>query len=395
MPTSAVTELVYDPHDRVVAYEPWEVFRRLRDEAPLYHNPDVGFYAVSRHEDVERTYLDKTTFSSARGTTIGLIQSGHQLPPGTVLFEDPPAHTVHRKLLSRMFTPRRVAELEVKTREMVTGLFDGLAGLDRFDFVDRVAKPVPTRVISMLVGIPEPDQESVRDRFEPSRGSADRDLDALFSGELFTEYVDWRIDHPSDDVMTQLLYAEFEDEFGVVRKLTREELLAYVNIVAMAGNESTRLAIGWTIKLLSDHPDERRRLLDDPSLVANAVEESLRYEPAALQACRHVTRDVEIHGEVVPEGSVMAMVVASANRDERRWERPDDFDVTRRAETHLTFGFGSHYCLGQALARLEIRLVLEEMLRRFPEWNVDMSAAELRKGDVEMRGFEVLPVDVG
>jgi cytochrome P450 len=395
MPASSTTDLVYDPHDRTTAYDPHPVFRRLRDEAPLYRNEEADFYAVSRFADVERAYLDKETFSSAHGTTLGIIQSGMQLPPGTVLFEDPPEHTVHRKLLSRMFTPRRIAELEERTRQFCVELLDPLVGRDRFDVIAEVAKPVPTRVISMLIGIPEPDEVAVRDRFEYSRGDDERNMEEVLGGEFFSEYIDWRVEHPSDDIMTQLLYAEFEDEHGVVRRLTREEMLAYINIVALAGNETTRLAIGWAIKLLSDHPDQRRIVVQDPSFVNSAVEESLRCEPAALQACRYVTRDVEVHGQIVPEGSVMAMIVASANRDERQWTDPDRFDVTRRAETHLTFGFGSHYCLGQALARLEIRLVVEELLRRFPDWEVDADAAELRKGDVEMRGFEVLPLVIG
>ena len=395
MPAPSIADLVYDPHDRATAYDPHGVFRRLRDEAPLYRNDEADFYAVSRFADVEWAYLDKETFSSARGTTLGIIQSGMQLPPGTVLFEDPPAHTVHRKLLSRMFTPRRIAELEDRTRQACVQLLDPLVGEHRFDVVAAVAKPVPTRVISMLLGIPEPDEESVRDRFEHSRGQQDRDMDEVLSGELFSEYIDWRVDHPAEDIMTQLLHAEFEDEHGERRRLTREELLAYVNIVALAGNETTRLAIGWLVKLLSDHPDQRRLVVADRSLVVNAVEESLRCEPAALQACRFVTRDVEIHGEIVPAGSVLALVVASANRDERHWDAPDHFDVTRRAEMHLTFGFGAHYCLGQALARLELRVVLEELLQRFPDWEADLDAAELRTGDVEMRGFEVLPIAVG
>jgi cytochrome P450 len=291
-----------------------------------------------------------------------------------------------------MFTPRRIAELEDRTRQYCEQLLDPLVGGPGFDFIHDIGKQVPTRVISMLVGIPQPDEEQVRDRFEQDRGHLD--LDDVLSGETFAEYIDWRVEHPSDDIMSQLLYAEFEDEYGEVRRLTRQELLAYVNIVSLAGNETTRLLIGWMGLLLSDHPDQRRILVENPSLIPNAVEESLRYEPVTLHVARYVTRDVEYYGQTVPEGSIMALVVAAANRDEQQFADPERFDVTREAAHHFTLGFGTHYCLGQALARLEARLVIEEVLRRFPDFEVDRSSAELRQGDVELRGWESLPVVV-
>jgi cytochrome P450 len=194
--------------------------------------------------------------------------------------------------------------------------------------------------------------------------------------------------------MTQLLYAEFEDETGTVRRLTREELLAYINIVAMAGNETTRLILSWAIKLLAENPDQRHVLVEDPSWVANAVEESLRCEPPSLAVGRYVAHDVEFHGQIVPAGAVMSLLVASANRDERHIEDPDCFDVKRDIDAHRTFGFGPHFCLGHALARLETRLVLEEMLKRFPDWHVEMQGAQFRQSGAEIRGWEVLPVVV-
>ena len=213
----------------------------------------------------------------------------------------------------------------------------------------------------------------------------------VFDGEIFAEYIDWRIDNPSDDVMTQLLFAEFEDETGTRRRLTREELLAYVNIVAAAGNDTTRRLITWTGKVLAEHPDQRQLLVDDPALVPNAIEEVLRYEPPPLQNCRYVARDVEWYGRTVPAGSALAMLVPSANRDERRFDDPDRFDVTRKPGTIFTFGFGAHYCLGQALARLQGRIALEEVLARFPEWDVDWDNAKF-VFDGDLRGWDSLPV---
>jgi cytochrome P450 len=211
---------------------------------------------------------------------------------------------------------------------------------------------------------------------------------------MFADYIEWRAEHPSDDLMTELLNVEFEDETGTVRKLTREEILTIVGMLAAAGNETTTKLIGWTGQLLGDHPDQRRALVDDPSLIPNAVEEILRYEsPSPIQA-RYVAQDAEVHGRRVPEGSVMVLLNASANRDERHFEEPDRFDVRRDIGRHLAFGFGIHLCLGAALARLEGRVALDEVLKRFPDWEVDYDAAE-RARTSTVRGWQRLPVRTG
>ena len=384
-------ELVFDPYDPVAARDPHAILRRLREEAPLYHNEELGFYALTRYEDVERGLVDKETFISGRGVTLGLLRANITLPPGTVLMEDPPAHTVHRRLLSRMFTQRQLAQVEEKTREFCVELLDPLVGRDRFDFVEDLGKHVPTRVISLLVGIPDSDRDAIRDQVTGHDADGSRN-EELLTGEVFAEYIDWRVTNPSDDIMTKLLNAEFEDEHGVTRHLTREELLAYVNIVSLAGNHTTRLLIGWMGKLLSDHPDQRRLLVDDPSLIPNAVEECMRLEGPTGAAARYVARDVEIHGEIVPEGSHMGLMVLAANHDDRQFDDPDRFDVRRDIGHHLTLGFGTHYCLGQALARLEARLVLEEVLKRFPDWTVDETGVEYHESPIDLRGFDRLPV---
>ena len=209
--------------------------------------------------------------------------------------------------------------------------------------------------------------------------------------DAFASYIDWRAEHPSDDLMTELLQAEFEDEDGVVRRMTREEVLGYVRVVAAAGNETTTRLIGWTGKVLADHPDQRRELVEDRGLVPNAIEELLRYEaPSPVQA-RYVAQDVEHHGEVVPQGSVMLLLNGSANRDERRYPDADRFDIHRRIDHHLTFGYGIHFCLGAALARMEGRVALDEVLKRFPSWEVDWDNA-VQGRTATVRGWERLPV---
>jgi cytochrome P450 len=394
MTSTTSDALVYDPYDPDTIRDPYALFARLRDEAPLYHDETYGFYAVSRYDDITQVLLNRDTFVSRKGVTLDILRSGMEIPPGTLIFEDPPTHTIHRALLSRMFTPRRISGLEAEIRELCGRLMDPLVGSGGFDLVAEVASQVPMRVISMLVGIPEADQEGVRDQFLSARDDDARHLsDGALSGAIFAEYVDWRAENPADDIITHLLNAEFEDENGETTRLTRQELLAYVNIVAAAGNETTRILIGYTGKLLAEHPDQRRLVVDDPSLAGNAVEEVLRYEPNTLQNCRFVAKDIELHGQIVPAGSFMVTLTPAGNRDERHFDDPNRFDVRRTIDHHVSFGFGAHYCLGQALARLEARVVLEELLARFPEWDVDLDRAEFMY-HTDNRGYSSLPITI-
>ena len=385
-------ELVYDPYSQEVGRDPHALFRRMRDEAPLYYYEELDFWALSRFDDVEAAHVDRETFVSRRGATLSLLKANVEFPPGTVIFEDPPVHTIHRSLLSRMFTARKVSGLEEKIRELCAEQLDPLVGTGRFDFAADLGAVMPTRVVGMLIGIPDEDSEAVRDHFDSfRRGEGEQHGEAVFSGEIFAEYIDWRAANPSDDVISQLLQAEFEDENGVRRHLTREELLAYVNIVAAAGNDTTRRLISFAGRVLADHPDQRKLVAEDLDLASNTIEELLRYEPPPLQSCRYVDRDTEWYGQTVPEGSAMALLVASANRDERRIEDPDRFDVTRTPGQIFTFGFGAHYCIGQALARLQGRIALEEVLKRWPEWEVDEENAHFVH-DGDLRGWDALPV---
>jgi cytochrome P450 len=191
--------------------------------------------------------------------------------------------------------------------------------------------------------------------------------------------------------MTDLLHTEFEDEHGVRRTLTRDEALLYTTVVSGAGNETTTRLIGWTGKVLAEHPDQRRDLVADRSLLGNAIEELLRYESPGVQIARYMPEAVELYGETVPEDSVMIFVVGAANRDERRWDHAARFDIHRRLQQHLAFGYGIHYCLGAALARLEGRIALDELLDRFPEWDVDLGRARIAPTST-VRGYETLPV---
>jgi cytochrome P450 len=396
---SASPDIYFDPYDVELNADPYPMFKRLRDEAPLYYNTQYDFYAVSRYDDVCKALVDHETFSSARGAIIELIKANIDIPPGTVIFEDPPIHDVHRKLLARMFTPRKINALEPKIREFCAQSLDPLVGAGRFDFITDFGAQMPMKVISSLLGIPEDDQEMIRDYGNAQlRTEAGKPMSAaeqgMVTGEVFEAYIDWRTDNPSDDIMTELLNVEFTDETGTVRRLRREELLVYLNVVAGAGNETTTRLIGWAAKVLAEHPDQRRELVENPALIPQAVEELLRFEPPAPHVARYVTRDVEIHGQTVPEGAVMMMLIGAAVRDHRQFPPDGDvFDIHREPRQHLAFSVGTHYCLGSALARLEGRIALEEMLKRFPEWDVDMANAALSPTST-VRGWDSMPAVV-
>jgi cytochrome P450 len=388
----------WDPFDQHIARDPYPIYRRMRAEAPLYYNEQHDFYALTRHAEIDAALTNWRTFSSARGPIIELIKAGIEIPPGTLIMEDPPIHDIHRALLSRVFTPRRVASLEPQIRAFCVRSLDRLVGLDSFEVMSEFANEVPMRVIGMLLGIPEADQVAVRERVDanlrtvpgqPMKVSAE----ALMDGSLFSEYIHWRAEHPSDDLMTDLLNAEFDDENGVRRTLTHDEILTYVSVVAGAGNETTARLLGWMIGLLDKHPDQRADLVADASLLPGAIEESLRFEPTGHAVARYVTTDVDYYGQTVPAGSAITFIVASANRDELHWEDGETFNIRRPIAQHLTFGIGSHYCLGAALARLEAKVAMEEFLSRFPTWDVDWEKAALSSTST-VRGWGTLPLSV-
>ncbi len=390
------TGVYFDPYDVDINADPYPTYRRLREEAPIYHNERYDFWALSRHDDVQKALVNWQTFSNTRSDILDIIKAGVELPPGVILFEDPPLHTMHRGLMSRVFTPRRMAALEDQVREFCVRCLDPLVGSGGFDIVAELASMMPMRVIGMLLGIPEQDQIAVRNRTdanlrtEPGKPMEVRQ-EAVANGDIFADYIDWRATHPSDDLMTQLLNAEFEDENGDKRTLTRPEVLTYTAVIAGAGNETTGRLIGWLAKVLAENPDQRQAVVQDRALIPSVIDETLRFEPTGHATARYVTEDVEYYGTTVPAGSPILLLLASANRDDRRFENPDVYDVRRTDLQHLTFGYGHHFCLGASLARLEGRVALDEFLNRFPEWDVDYDNIKLAPTST-VRGWERMPL---
>ncbi|GAB4987799.1 cytochrome P450 [Mycobacterium avium subsp. hominissuis] len=395
---TTTTGLYYDPYDVEIDADPYPVYRRLRQEAPLYYNERYEFFAVSRFDDVHRCFIDRETYSSARGNVLEYIKADFEVPSGVMVFEDPPLHGIHRGLLARVFTPNKVSALEPRIREFCRRALDPLVGGGRFDFVADLADQLPTRTIGMLLGVPESDHELAREsaaasvRTDPGRPMK-ISAENMRQDGFYADYIAWRAKHPSDDLMTELLFVEFEDETGRTRRLTRDEVLVYVTLLAGAGNETTNRLIGWMGKVLAEHPDQRRELAEERSLIPNAIEELLRFEPPTPHVARYVTREVELYGLTVPAGSAMLCLSGAANRDERKYEAGESFDIHRGIDQHLTFGTGIHYCLGAALARLDGRVALDEVLNRFPEWEVDLDNA-VRAPRSTVRGWDSLPAHI-
>ena len=400
MTGAKAVELYYDPYDPDIDDNPYPVWKRMREEAPLYYNEKYNFYALSRYEDVARELPNWQTYRSGRGTTADILFNNIEVPPGILLFEDPPLHDLHRRLLSRVFTPRRMLAVESLVRGFCANELDPLIGSGGFDFIADLGAMMPMRTIGYLLGIPEEHQASIRDRngayIDVAKGREPGEVSQKIFEEtivMFAEFIEWRAEHPSDDLMTELLAAEIDEPDGTHRPLSRTEVLSYTAMIAGAGNETTARLIGFMGQLLSDHPDQRRELAADPSLIPDAVEESLRYEPPSPVQARSVAQDAEHYGRVVPEGSFMLLLNASANRDEHQFPDPDRFDIHRRG-SHLSFGQGLHFCLGSALARLEARVAFEEVLKRWPDWEVDYANAE-RAHTASVRGWARLPVITG
>jgi cytochrome P450 len=395
-PSTPASTVQYDPNDVDIDDDPYPAWSRLRDESPLYRNDALDFYALSRWDDVRPALLDWETYRSGRGTVLEVVSAGVEIPPGILLWEDPPIHDAHRALLSRVFTPRRMLDLEPLVRGYCVNALDALVGRDEFDVISEFAIEVPLRTIGLLFGIPEDIQDDYRKRTDDAittdgtpiafdQSSFDTVLTVL------ADYVEWRSKHPGDDLMTELLNAEVDEPDGSRRPLTRDEVVIYASMVAGAGNETATRLIGFTVQLLAQHPDQRRLLVDDPSLIPAAIEESLRLEsPSPVQA-RYVQRDVELYGTTVREGSTMLLLNGAANRDERHFTDPTRFDLHRDEGAHLAFGYGLHFCLGAALARLEGRVALEEILLRWPAWDVDTNRGQMAH-TASVRGWGYLPV---
>jgi cytochrome P450 len=392
------TDIYWDPFDVEIDVDPHPVWRRLRDEHPLYRNERFDFWALSRFADVVAAHRDPRVYSSSHGTVLELM-GPEPIATGQMIFLDPPAHTMLRTLVSRAFTPRRVAQLEDRIRGICTELLDPFVGTSGFDYVQDFGALLPSMVISALIGVPDEEREEVRRHIdqvfhiEPGVGMIN---DVSFMAqvtlhEYFMSLVHRRRAKPADDMVTALTQAEITTDDGTVRRLTDDEAVDFTNLLVSAGTETVARLLGWAGVLLAAHPDQRAELAADATLIPNAIEELLRYEAPSPVQGRWTTTDVEWYGTTVPAGSRVLLLTGSAGRDERKYPDADRFDVHRSFDTHVSFGYGIHFCIGASLARLESRIALEETLRRFPEWDVDHARAK-RLHTSTVRGYAELPL---
>ena len=378
--------------------DPYPTYRWLRDHAPLYRNDGLGFWALSRYQDVFAASLGWETYSSAEGTTLERLDPRLFEVRPMIIFLDPPRHDRLRKLVGRVFTPRRVAEMEPFIRTTVSRLLDRVAHAGGGDFVRDVSMPLPMEVIFTLLGVPEGDRLPLREWMDVSL-ERDRDtpvipqramIATMSMMQYWAEFLEALRKRPNDGLVSALCAAQVENDDGTPTRLTDGEIVGFCSLLGAAGNETVTKLLANACVLFARHPGEYATILADPGLIPDAVEEVLRYTSPSQYQGRMTTRDVAWYGQTVPKGSRILLLTGSANRDEREFPDPDRFDVGRRPEQHLALGQGVHFCLGASLARLESRVALEEFTQRFPRYTVDEDRC-VRVHMSNVHGYEHVP----
>ena len=399
MATSTSAEpIYYDPYNHEIDSNPHPVWHRMREEQPLYWNEEFGFWALSRFADVLSAYQDTTTFSSTHGVQLEGLDKPVEF--ASMIFMDPPEHDILRQLVSRAFTPKRIGQLEASIDDLVSHYLDPFLGEPTFDFVKDFAALVPPMVIGELLGVPEEDRNMLRllvdDIFELDEHNEPTETAVaaqIASFEYIAAMVDGRRKALKDDMLSALIEAEIV-ESGVSRHLSDMEIIMFIMLLNGAGVETVARLLSWSAVILARHPDQREIVVGEPALVANAIDELLRYEAPSPVNGRWVTQPVEFYGTTIPAESKILLLNGSANRDDREFEDPDTFDVLRKAKRHITFGYGAHYCLGAALARLEGRVALAGALKRFPRWEINEDELVMVRTST-VRGYSSVPVHVG
>jgi cytochrome P450 len=378
--------------------DPHPTYRWLRDQAPIYRNDAMDFWAISRFQDVMGAFLDWQTYSSVGGLILEKLDPAHLELTPMMIFMDPPRHDRLRKLVSRVFTPRRVAALEPFVRTLAQKLLAPLAADGGGDFVADFSTPLPMDVIFTLLGVPEPDRREVREWIDVSL-ARDAGTDAVPSRAIeagmnslryWFQLVQHLRAHRNEGLICDLFDAEIEDDGGDMTRLTDGEIVGFCSLLGAAGSETTTRLLGFAALLFSRHPDQFASIVADRDRIPGAVEEVLRWASPAQYAVRTVQRDVEWYGQTVPADSRILLLAGAANRDEREYPDPDRFDIERGIPTQLGLGQGVHYCLGASLARLEARVALEEFGRTFPRFAVDEASCQ-RVHMSNVHGYERVP----
>ncbi|MCP4436139.1 MAG: cytochrome P450 [Actinomycetia bacterium] len=395
--STAAGPLRYNPYDYAIHEDPYPTYARLRTEAPCYHNEEKAFWALSRHDDVAAAFRDSDTYSSSHGVSLDPAATGpdaHRTM--SFLAMDPPRHTRMRALVSKGFTPRRVSLMEDNIRDISRRHLDVALDSDTFDMVADFAGKLPMDIVSEMMGVPAADRDELRrladllvHRDEGVEDVPQAGAEAAISlVSYYSDMISERRSRRTDDLTSALLDAEIDGD-----RLTEQEVMGFLFLMVVAGNETTTklLANAWYWAAMN--PAQKARVLAEPEMIPQWVEETLRYDTSSQMLARTTTREVELHGVTIPEGGRVLLLAGSANRDESVFDNADRYDIGRDTSDLLSFGTGRHFCLGASLARLEARVCLEELLARVDGWEVDHQAAQ-RVHSVNVRGFATLPTSV-
>jgi cytochrome P450 len=390
----------FDPYSNDFFESPYETYRRMRDEAPVYYSEKYDFYALTRYEDVASALKDFETYASTKGITLDMVKADEiEVPPGYIIMMDPPAHERMRKLVNRVFTPRAVTALEPMVRETIDSFVKRLDPAS-FDAVADFSALFPVEIITTMLGVPAADRQQLRlwldqglAREPGSMGPSQEGLDAIMKTfGYYYELIQQRRAKPQDDMITRLIDAEIVED-GEARRLDDIEIAAFANLLGGAGAETVTKLIGNAVVVFADNPDQWQKLREDRSKIPAAVEELLRFEGPTQYQVRTSTREVTLHGVTIPPGSAVLLINGSATRDERIFPDPDVFNIgrERRFAFNLSFGYGIHSCLGAALARMEGRIALDALLDLIPRYEVDRAGLR-RVNMTNVCGWSNVPV---
>lgn len=401
MTTAPRTEVLeFDPFSNVFFNDPYPTYRRLRDEAPVYHNETYGFYALSRHEDVSEAYKNHQVFSSSRGVDLQMIKSGEP-PPPLIIMMDPPDHNRMRVLVSRVFTPRSIGNMEPMVREVVTAFFEKAAAEPELDVVAQFSALFPVEIITRMLGVPEEHRQNIRiwldkslHREEGQIGISEEGMAAAIeSGLVYYNLIQEKRQNPGDDMISRLIAAEITRDDGTTTQLDDVEIAGFASLLGGAGAETVTKLVGNAAVLFADNPDQWQKVLDDPANIPAAVEEILRFHPPAQYVGRYTLSDITLHGVTIPKDSPVLLINGSASRDERVYDDPDRFDIDREQGQNIGFGYGVHSCLGAALARMESRIAIELMRERMPRFELHRDRLK-RVNMTNVAGYSHVPVTI-
>jgi cytochrome P450 len=392
----------FNPYSDSFFDDPYDTYRWMRDEAPVYYSERWDFYALTRNADVVAAHRDWESFSSAYGVTLDALSMRHRFDELKMLIlMDPPEHERLRKLVRQVFTKAAIANLEPLVTDIVTSHVGALAGEDHFDLVADFAALFPVEIISSMLGVPAGERQQIRlwtdgflHREENNPFATESGVAASAAmGEYFLDLAREKRRNPDDLIISRLVTTTYDDESGVTHRLTDEDIATFSVLLASAGSETVTKLMGNGVMAFHNNPDQWELVLADADLIPGAIEEMLRLNPPSQYQGRFTTRDVVLDGGTIPAGSPTLLVTGAATRDPRAYDRPDVFDIQRGGATTLAFGYGAHSCLGSWLARLETRVALQQLRERWPRFDVDTDGLQ-RVTMSNVAGYSPIPVHV-